>query len=157
MTVIAWDGHMLAGDRRSVGGGNAKTTTKVHRVNDMLVGLAGDASAAEAVRWWLSKGADTTLHPWGDIDKDQCHALVIMPDRTIWVYENGPHPAQYHDPFIAIGCGRDYALAAMHLGRDAKQAVEVACAFDVFCGNGIDTLTHNAREAPTKSVGRATA
>lgn len=141
MTCIAWDGSMLAGDRRSVGGGNAKTTTKIHRVNDMLVGFAGDASAAEAVRWWLSKGADNTLHPWGDIDRDQCHALVIMPDRTIWVYEHGPHPAQYHDPFIAIGCGRDYALAAMHLGCNAKQAVEVACKFDVFCGNGVDTLT----------------
>ena len=35
---------------------------------------------------------------------------------------------------------RDFALAAMHLGKSAREAVEVACALDVFCGNGIDTL-----------------
>ena len=40
-----------------------------------------------------------------------------------------------------MGHGRDFTLAAMHLGHDARTAVEVACALDAFCGCGIDTLT----------------
>lgn len=41
----------------------------------------------------------------------------------------------------AIGTGRDYARAAMHLGRNAVEAVQVAILFDENCGNGVDTLT----------------
>lgn len=55
-------------------------------------------------------------------------------------YEKVPYPARVEDKFTATGCGRDYALAAMFLGHDARAAVEVACALDAHCGNGIDTL-----------------
>jgi ATP-dependent protease HslVU (ClpYQ) peptidase subunit len=50
------------------------------------------------------------------------------------------------DPFIAFGAGRDYAMAAMHLGCDAHRAVEVACVFDTGCGMGIDTLELDQQE-----------
>jgi hypothetical protein len=32
-------------------------------------------------------------------------------------------------------------MAAMYLGRDAKEAVEVAISLSATCGNGIDTIT----------------
>ncbi len=35
--------------------------------------------------------------------------------------------------FAAIGAGRDFALAALHLGHDARKAVEVACKLSVYC------------------------
>ena len=35
--------------------------------------------------------------------------------------------------FMAIGAGRDFALAALHLGHDVRRAVEVACELSVFC------------------------
>lgn len=77
MTVIAWDGKTLAADKR-VGYGNMhRTTTKIRRVGDALVGCSGSGSLA---------------------------------------------------------------VAAMHLGKSAREAVEIACLYDMNCGNGIDTL-----------------
>jgi ATP-dependent protease HslVU (ClpYQ) peptidase subunit len=54
--------------------------------------------------------------------------------------DDGPHSMIYEDKFIAWGAGRDYALAAMHLGKNSREAVEVACALDNTCGMGIDIL-----------------
>ncbi len=56
-------------------------------------------------------------------------------------YLHSAYPELHEDKFNALGAGRDYALAAMYLGFDASRAVEVACALDVNCGNGIDVLT----------------
>ena len=55
-------------------------------------------------------------------------------------YEQTPNPFVVEDKQWAIGSGRDYAIAAMHLGRTAAEAVAVACLFDVSCGMGIDTM-----------------
>jgi ATP-dependent protease HslVU (ClpYQ) peptidase subunit len=35
--------------------------------------------------------------------------------------------------FMAIGAGRDFALAALHLGHDVRKAVAVACELSVYC------------------------
>lgn len=42
MTVIAWDGVTLAADRLSGCTGVRMSLTKIHRVDGMLVGGAGD-------------------------------------------------------------------------------------------------------------------
>lgn len=43
-------------------------------------------------------------------------------------------------PFWAAGSGADYAMGAMAAGKDAKEAVEIACRFDINCGLGVDVL-----------------
>jgi hypothetical protein len=39
---------------------------------------------------------------------------------------------------FAGGSGGPYALAALHLGRDARQAVKVPCALNVYCGGEVE-------------------
>ena len=43
-------------------------------------------------------------------------------------FDRAPYAANHK--FFAIGSGRDYALAAMHLGTNSRKAVEVAIHFD---------------------------
>ncbi len=38
------------------------------------------------------------------------------------------------------GAGEDYALTAMHLGKSAKEAVEVACELCVYCEQPVNVL-----------------
>lgn len=139
MTVIAWDGRMLAADRLASYNGHKRSATKIFRLDSQrLVAFAGTAPIAHAVLAWLRdserkieafpKSADT-------------HAFVVHRDGHAECYEGEAHPVPVLEPFFASGAGRDYALAAMHLGYDARRAVEVACALDIYCGNGIDTLT----------------
>ena len=143
MSVIAWDGHTLAADKRASFGNLIRTTTKIFRCRDGgLLAYAGDASFGEQVRAWYEAGAVAADFPPSQRDKDDwAGMLVILRDRRIARYERTPYPVFYEDETFAIGCGRDFALAAMHLGKTAREAVEVAIALDSGCGNGIDALT----------------
>ena len=143
MSVIAWDGKQLAADKRACIGSLICTTTKIFLVRDCLVGYAGEADAGEEMLAWFRDGADPAKFPASQRDKDiWATFLVIHPDKTILKYEHTPYPLRFHDLIFAIGSGRDFALAAMALGRTAQEAVEVACNFDNGCGNGLDYLTH---------------
>lgn len=66
--------------------------------------------------------------------------MIIIRDNRCFVYSDTSYPVEIEDKFFASGSGRDFAMAAMHLGLNAVEAVKVACLFDVNCGNGIDQL-----------------
>ena len=141
MTVIAWDGKTLAADKRATNCNLASTVTKVHRLPDGLVAFSGGGAHASELLNWFFGARNPDTYPRRDGD-DGAGSLFIKADGTIFVYSaTNPFPERIEDRFCARGSGRDYALAAMHLGCDARKAVEVACEFDVSCGNGIDTLT----------------
>jgi hypothetical protein len=148
MTVIVWDGHTLAADKRMSDNGYPATTTKIFRApNGALLGGSGDSDAVSALRRWYCDGADRTEYP-NNRDGDTCcgRLLVITPEGKVTMYLRGPDPLLIEDRMYAMGSGGDFALAAMHLGHDARHAVEVACALDTDCGNGIDTLTLEKQE-----------
>ena len=51
MTVIAWDGHTLAADKRSVsGGGIARTVTKIQRHGDCLIAMTDCGNGCDFLR-----------------------------------------------------------------------------------------------------------
>lgn len=146
MSVIAWDGERLAADKRACIGSLVRTTTKAFHVGDALAAYAGDADAGEEVLAWFREGRDPAKFPASQRDKDSwAGLLVVWEDGSLWKYERTPYPVKYPPQQFAIGSGRDFALAAMHLGKTAAEAVEVACVFDSGCGNGVDVLTHNVK------------
>lgn len=142
MTVIAWDGVTLAADRRMCNGPLIGTITKIRRAPDgSLIGSAGNADAGQEVMAWYERGADPKEFSDHMRNRDDfAGLLVIRPDAEVWKYERTPYPMKFSGPH-AIGSGRDFAMAAIHLGHDAAKAVEVACALDCFCGNGVDRLS----------------
>ena len=135
MTVIAWDGKALAADRRAVNCGLARTVCKLERVKGMLVGMSGDhGAAAEMLKWFVSGGEFPAKA------REDIATLMVVDHSGVHLYTTGPEPMKVLDSHMAIGSGRDYALMAMHLGRTAKEAVELTCLFDANCGNGVDVL-----------------
>lgn len=144
MTVIAWDGKTLAADKRMTSYGCAATVNKIARAkNGELLAISGNASVGLSLINWFEAGRDKSSYPnnlSGDGDS-LANLLVVYPEGTVMRYESTPFPIQVIEPFCAMGSGRDYALAAMYLGHDARKAVAVACEFDTGCGNGMDVLT----------------
>lgn len=141
MTVIAWDGGTLAGDKRACCAGQMMTVTKVFRVpvvsGSALVGVAGHGDKIGEFVDWVRRGMDVATYPKNE---DAFTALVIMPDGEIRQYERTPYPIVVEELSHTIGSGRDFALAAMALGKSAKEAVEFTARFDENCGNGVDAL-----------------
>lgn len=149
MSVIAWDGKTLASDKRACIGTLIMTTTKIFRSRDALVAYAGSADGGEEMLAWFSAGSDPEKFPVSQRDKDSwAGLLVVWPNGDIWKYESTPYPVKFHSQIFAIGSGRDFALAAMHCGKTAEEAVNVACVFDNGCGNGVDVLTHGNKCKP---------
>lgn len=142
MTCIAWDGTTLAADKLACYGSCRNTTTKIHRVGELLVGGSGETAFIGAMLEWIRMGREHDKFPASQRDKDDWQpVLVIEADGSALCYERTPFPIRHEQQHVAIGSGRDHARAAMHLGFSAAEAVAVAIALDPGCGNGIDTLS----------------
>jgi ATP-dependent protease HslVU (ClpYQ) peptidase subunit len=139
VTVIAYDGKILAADKLATNGGQRLTVTKIRRVPTGLIGTSGDVHVTRALAVWADKGFKKRDFP-SEARGDGSHLLFIKEDGTVLLYCGSAHPVELEDRFVAIGSGRDYAMAAMHLGHDARTAVQVACDLDAYCGAGITTL-----------------
>ena len=146
MSVIAWDGKRLAADRRAIIGGTGtliRTLTKIFRVRDCLVGYAGGACYGEEILAWFRDGAKPETFPESQRNEEtNTGLLVIHPDGVVHRFEMTPYPLTLKDESVAVGSGREFAIAAMHCGKTATEAVEIACLFDCNCGNGVDVLVH---------------
>jgi hypothetical protein len=140
MTCIAWDGKTLAADKRTNSSGIALTTCKVHLTPDgLLVAGAGDTHVICEMHGWFDGGRDPEKFPTSQKGDNFADFLCIDKGRIL-IYGKSPTPFEVLDEKAAIGSGRDFALAAMHLGKSAPEAVAVACHFSTSCGNGIDSL-----------------
>jgi hypothetical protein len=90
---------------------------------------------------WLKDGADPATFPKTDDKDDYANLLVVGQGGVLLKYENSPTPIIYEPgQKFAMGSGRDFALMAMHLGKTAREAVELTCQLTVECGNGVDSL-----------------
>jgi 20S proteasome alpha/beta subunit len=137
MTVIAWDGKILAADKWSCNSGLIRTVTKIHRVGGAIVAVAGNLDQGLLMIEWVRQGCNPETFPKSQ-SGDNWATLVVADKDGLRHYEQTPYPIIVEDQIWAAGSGRDFALAAMHLGKDATEAVEVACVFQSDCGNGCD-------------------
>lgn len=142
MTTIAWDGQMLAADRQcSLFRGSH---LKIHRLKDgNLFGGSGDLRDSVAVREWLENGGDKPKV------SDKFHAIFIRSDQ-LYVLEENLAPIKYERKCFAVGSGRDFAMAAMLLGKSAAEAVHVAHQLDVDTGPEVDELTAEKQQSSTQ-------
>lgn len=137
MTVIAYDGRTLAADRQGTAGGYKFAVTKLARIGSRRFGFAGDmAYLPMLISYFKGNGA------WPEFQKDKDTRLytVMIRDGRIWKYESQPEPFQIFAEHYATGAGRDYATAAMHCGKTAAEAVQIASIYEESCGLGVDTL-----------------
>lgn len=140
MTVICWDGKTLASDRQSTTANMRRMTKKIYRLSDGLLALTGGGIHGHELLAWFQ--GDRDVAKWPKLAGDDSASVIHITKAGVLVYSGDlmPFGEPVLNPFIAFGSGRDYAMAAMHLGRTAAEAVEIASLFDVSCGMGVDTL-----------------
>lgn len=137
MTVVAWDGKTLAVDRKC-SGSKTTTTKKLFEHNGERIAICGNLSTAMALLSWYVSGKDPDTFKWAD--NEETLLIVVDKEGDVLCFLDEPVPFILTSPFEAWGSGGDVARAAMYLGHDAIKAVEVACALDDGCGNGIDWM-----------------
>jgi hypothetical protein len=145
MTVIAWDGKILAADRQGTVGDTIYTIQKLFPLSHGgAMATTGHADSAAVMRQWWSDGANKKLWPACQSDKDKWSCLIIArPNKPVLSYETLPEPLVGVDCLAAWGIGREAALGAMAMGADAIKAVEIASRIVIGCGRGCDFIEVN--------------
>jgi ATP-dependent protease HslVU (ClpYQ) peptidase subunit len=139
ITIIAWDGDSLAADKQCTSNGLRRTVTKVFEYQGKGIGIAGYISQGLALLEWYKKGCNPNDYP--EFQKGEDDAILVVADRNSVITYGYTHcPIVYEDSIFATGSGRDYALAAMYLGKSAREAVLVASHFEEGCGMGVDEI-----------------
>jgi hypothetical protein len=91
-----------------------------------------------------------------ELDEDCDIEMLELRRDGIWVYESTLIPARIKNDFYAIGTGSGYAIAALHLGKSPKEAVEIAALYDPLTGGPIDCMSleplHPAPKRKKKSL-----
>jgi len=138
MSIIAWDGKMIAADRQGTINDTRGTIKKIVRVGDICIGWVGTQTNGLIMMRWFLEGADPAKFPEVSDDPNTCSRLIIASKKGLVTYEGSPEVMIHLDKKQAYGSGMDLALGAMAMGADAVQAVKVACKYDIHCGMGID-------------------
>lgn len=142
MTVIVWDGKVLASDMQSTNAGLKRKATKIRKIGGRLYGVSGDWDRAQMLFRWIESGKRP--EDWPEFQKgndDWVGLLEIREDGSAWKFERVPEPYRCEEDYFAMGSGRDYAYGALAMGADAETAVRIASSFDNGCGMGVLTLT----------------
>lgn len=157
MTTIAYRDGIIAADSRLTvdhGSGTRKHTCKKlfrkrvgegKKAHDVIIATAGESSPGMVFVDWYGSGKpvpDLFLHLGGDF-----LCLVLTPDG-LFEYDVYCRGELIEEEFYAVGSGGGYALAAMHCGKSAVEAVRVAARIDSFTGGRIVHESLTKKETP---------
>lgn len=109
-----------------------------------LFGAAGDSEGCMILLDGLKKGIQLPSVPKHDKGPD-IHALLITKDASIFMYE-GFRWSSVPQNYIAIGSGRKAALALLHYGATAIEAVRGGIRTDPYTGGRILTVRLGRRK-----------
>lgn len=136
MSVIVWDGEVLATDRAANDGHGKWLSEKAWYHNGQVITGVGHLSTVLAMKQWYIEGGDPEKFPQEQRGPRTCAFVVIAHDVGLIRYEDSPIPIVHGQAKCAFGAGKDFAYGAMAMGANAVQAVEVANLFSIHCGMG---------------------
>ena len=144
MTVIAYrDGVVAADSQETMWDGRIQQCTKLFKVNDSIVCTAGDSYTGLIYLEWYKKGANPEYIPdLSMVDISEDFECLVIEKENIYTINRffQSYEIEMTEGFFALGCGAGYAMAAMEMGANAKEAVRVAIKYDAYCGGKIQTI-----------------
>ena len=133
MTTVAWDGFTMACDSLAVDNWGLKSRAdKVLEGENFILGIAGNHG--QILAWWRQvqslPASSVIAHGYTHYEQEKNNPSMILVTAHKVYKLDGPVFVELEYMRHAIGSGRDYALTAMHLGKTAAEAVEIASRFD---------------------------
>lgn len=146
MTTIAYDGKVLAADGRATIGNliSAKKTQKIFPVKVACFGVpcmavlagAGSYQSIMQVKQHLETQDFFESEQIPELEPTSFTGIVVLETGEAFILEDRLMPMPAELP-LSIGSGTDYAMTAMHLGKNAYEAVQAACELDCYSGGEI--------------------
>lgn len=139
MTVIAWDGKILAADKQGTWSNLIRSCTKIFKLDDgRIAAFCGSVGACHELLEWVKKGCHKKDYPQDLQDSEQWANIIIVENGQIKFSDRRPYFIPIEDSIAAWGVGADFAIGAMEAGANAIRAIKIASKWSEGCGNGID-------------------
>jgi len=141
MSVVAWDGRIMAADRYAQWGNMVQTVQKLWENANIVYGMTGDLATCLAVsQFILGNKSWEDLH----LDPEKYFGFVVFRkhSKVLQTFVRGS-PIFVEEPLdkpLAMGIGEEFALGAMCAGASAVEAVKLCEGRIVGCGNGWDSV-----------------
>lgn len=143
MTTIALRSGIVAADSRathdeSIDRADKLFAKKVGR-KEVVLAIAGDVYAANVFVDWFGSGKEPPAY-LSQLGLDEDFEVLILMGGAAFTSNHLCRLVKVLTPFTALGSGRHAALAAMHCGKGAREAVAVACKVDPYTAPPIVTM-----------------
>ena len=139
MSVVVYDGTVLAADRLAVTSDMRRLCSKIRRDGGgRFFAWVGIHENGCILAQWYIDGTKVADWPKFQDDKDAWTRLIVATAHGVATCERQPVFLPVFDTFTAWGSGRDYAMGAMARGATAVEAVQIASQFDINCGFGVE-------------------
>ncbi len=143
MTVIAWDGKVLATDTQCMLG-NAKYQApkawyKSVRGQACIISGVGTLRSIHRHKDWLIDNYGVPF-PYADLHHHY-YQLILVDSEGLSRYEGTPHPIKHGGNACAFGDASDFAYGALAMGATAVEAVRVAMNYSNKCGGNIESFS----------------
>lgn len=135
MTVIAWDGEILAVDRQITQDNTSFPGTKMVFLRGKAITWTNRQDVASLVlRWFKHQRPED----WPKVQETEAWSQIVYVDRAgeCWTLESYPIPLRVECQ-TAWGSGADIALGALLSGKNAIDAVLTANRANIHCGFGV--------------------
>jgi len=112
---------------------------KIYPIQGELIGGSGETAGISLwFEWYMDGCRDKKLRKrmW-EVDFD---IVILHKDGRIEASDCSGNIEETHEPFYAIGSGTKCALAAMHCGKSAEEAVEIAKLIDPHTGGKVQVF-----------------
>lgn len=149
--IIAADSQITADDTKYL---SADKITIVSR--NIVLGCAGDVNDILLLERWFRE-VDTNWYEAINTKpkiRKALDAILLSEGRPYTIYRDG-YPEPLGHPFIAVGSGWKFAMAGMHLGLSAPDAVKLASVFDVNTNDRIKYLDVTQLQGQGKATKKA--
>ena len=135
MTTIVFDGKTLATDSQITAGDVIVTSeNKITKLNSGgFVAFTGNTFYDSSIAGYFNELLEKPI-----IEDETTHGLFFDGAR-LWHFDYKFRMFEVTGKY-AIGTGREFAYAAMECGKNAIEAVEIACKFDVYSSLPVNSV-----------------
>lgn len=165
MTTIAWDGKDLVADQLRYSNGMTLVTNKLYHVPatkgfpESVCGITGSEIEGRSIIDWMRKGSVIADFPVRYDSENETEIIRYFKEKVegahVHVYRNSPISFVHHMSFGAWGSGAELATMALHLGCDAKSAIEHTSIFNAYTSRATQSandLFHASKSVKFKPV-----
>jgi hypothetical protein len=143
MTVIAWDGEVLATDTQCTLG-NAKYQSPKAWYESVggqacIISGVGTLKNIHRHKEWLVRD-DKSDFPYGALE-NHYYQFILVTKEGLLRYEGTPYPIVHGVNACAFGEASDFAYGALAMGATAIEAVKVAIQYSHQCGGNVESYS----------------